>query len=248
MIGIFDSGSGGLTVLYALRKRAPRANLLYFGDVGRAPYGEKSKAELAGLVTEGMQLLQSRGATELVSACNSVSHSVLEGAAGGHRVIEMTRPTARMMRRYAGARVLLIATPATIASRIYRDALSPIVSLDELAIPGLAGAIESEAPEDEVAAILRTALSSKAGAKYDTVLLGCTHYPFVRDAIAREAREIFGAIELVDPADAVAEEVAARFSIEGEGTITFLTSKDTHGFRNRIAPCFLESECTLEVI
>ena len=248
MIGIFDSGSGGLTVLEALRHVAPQADIVYFGDVGNAPYGEKSKEELRDLVKRGMQLLRARGATELVSACNSVSFSVLEGAAEHSRIIEMTRPTARMMRQYAGERVLLLATGATIDSGIYRDALAHIVALDELPVPGLANAVETEADDEQVTEVLKRALATKAGSHYDKVLLGCTHYSLVRSIIEREIEQLFGQIPCLDPAESVAQEVVSRFSVDGSGTILFLTSKDTHGFRNRIAPYFLETNCTLEVI
>lgn len=87
MIGLFDSGSGGLSVLSALRDRAPHADIVYFGDIKNAPYGIRSQYELNALTIAGVEILRSRGAKEIVSACNSVSQSVLNGAAGSNVLI-----------------------------------------------------------------------------------------------------------------------------------------------------------------
>lgn len=248
MIGIFDSGSGGLSVLSALRARAPQADIIYFGDIGNAPYGQKTARELANLVGNGIRLLQEKGATEIISACNSVSFSVLAGAAGHDRIIEMTRPTARMMRKFAGERVLLLATPATVESTIYREALWSIVSLDELPVPNLARAVEEGAGVQEIAAVVRSALQSRMGNAYDKILLGCTHYPLVSAIIEREATAIFGHVPLIDPAEAVADEAVQRFNTSGTGALRFAISKDSHEFRNRISPLFLETPSSLEIV
>lgn len=248
MIGIFDSGSGGLSVLHALRAKAPKADIVYFGDIGNAPYGSRSQEELATLVKAGMGRLAEKGATEIIAACNSVAFSVLAGAAGHDRVIEMTRPTARMMRAYAGERVLLLATQATVESGIYREALWSIVALDELPVPELAGAIEREQPAERITAIIRDAMQARKGNTYDKMLLGCTHYPLVADEIAAVANDLFPGATLLDPADAVADEAVQRFACEGQGSIQFLISRDSHGFRNRVAPMFLEGKCTLTVV
>lgn len=248
MIGIFDSGSGGLSVLAALRAKAPKADIVYFGDIGNSPYGSRSSEELAAFVKAGMRRLAENGATEIIAACNSISFSVLAGAAGHNRLIEITRPAARMMRQYAGERVLLLATQATVESGIYREALWSIVALDELPVPRLASAIENEEPEESIVAIVRTAFETRRGQAYDKILLGCTHYPLVRDVIEAEAAELFPGASLLDPADPVAEEAIKRFACDGGGSIQFLISADSHAFRNRVAPMFLEGHCSLTVI
>ena len=248
MIGIFDSGSGGLSVLSVLRKKAPHADIVYFGDIGNGPYGSKSQSELAEFVAQGMQALAERGATEIIAACNSISFSILAGAAGHDRLIEMTRPAARMMRKFAGERVLLLATQATVDSGMYREALWSIVALDELPVPNLASAIEEGKSKEVIAQIVRDALETRKGNMYDKILLGCTHYPLVRDIIEKEAQAMFGNVPLIDPADAVAEEAAQRFDCAGSGILKFVISKDSHEFRNRITPIFLETPSTLEVV
>ena len=248
MLGIFDSGSGGLSVLSALRAKAPQADIVYFGDIGNSPYGPRSQDELAGFVRAGMKALSDRGATEIIAACNSISFSILAGAAGHDRLIEMTRPTARMMRKFAGERVLLLATQATVDSGIYREALWSIVALDELPVPNLASAIEEGKSPEIIAGIVREALQSRKGNTYDKVLLGCTHYPLVAEIIEKEVRAAYASALLIDPAEAVAEEAVQRFDVQGSGILKFVISRDSHEFRNRITPIFLETPCTLEVI
>ncbi len=248
MIGIFDSGCGGLSVLEALRGRAPQADIVYFGDIANAPYGNKTPEELAALVARGLRVLSDHGATELIAACNSVALSVLNGSVDHDRVIEMTRPTARMMRTHAGEHVLLLATAATVHSGIYRDALKPIVQLDECAVPELAGAIERGASKDEIAGIVRLTLEQHAKESYGGVLLACTHFPLVRDIIEKEANALWGNVRIIDPAVAVAEEALERFDTTGSGRVHFLISRDSHEFRNHIAPMYLNGSCTLEVL
>jgi glutamate racemase len=238
MIGFFDSGSGGLSVLSAFRALAPRADVVYFGDITNAPYGEKPQAELVALTKAGIEKLREFGAMQIVAACNSVSASVLAGVAEDTPMIEMTAPTATYMTQYADKKFLLIATPATIASGIYDRALTSIVELDSLAIPGLAGAIEFDAPEAEVRAIVHSALSTKKSATYGGMILACTHYPLVFPILAKEAKEMLGITLVVDPAVAVAAEVANRFDIQGQGAMQFLISKESAIFRKRVADLF----------
>ena len=248
MIGIFDSGSGGLTVLQALKRRVPDADVTYFGDIRNAPYGSRTPHDLIRLTEAGIHTLQRCGATEIIVACSSVAPSVLAGVAEHSRLIDMTRPTARAMRKHAGKRVLLVATPATVASRLYADALEVIVQLDELPIAGLASAIEFGAPVPEVESIVRDAFQKREKQTYDQILLGCTHYPLVKDVIEKEARNFFGAIECIDPAEAVAEESAERFDARGSGIVTFRISKDSSHFRNRVQELFPDAQHAIDVI
>ncbi|MEK7133821.1 MAG: aspartate/glutamate racemase family protein [Patescibacteria group bacterium] len=248
MIGLFDSGSGGLSVLSALRTRSPYADVAYFGDIKNAPYGVRSQEELAALTVAGVEILKRMGATEIVSACNSVSQSVLNGAVGNMPFVEMSAPTAALMRTYEGKRALLIATPATVDSGMYAKALENSVELDSLPITGLAGAIEFGATHDEIARIVRAAFQERKGKAYDCLILGCTHYPLVRDAIEDEARAVFGSLAVIDPAQPVAEEVSKKFNVAGEGKCVFKISAESDTFRRRVSGLFPEGGYTIEVI
>ncbi len=248
MIGLFDSGSGGLSVLSALRDRAPHADIVYFGDIKNAPYGIRSQYELNALTIAGVEILRSRGAKEIVSACNSVSQSVLNGAAGSMPFVEMSVPTAEHMRTHQDKRALLLATPATVDSGMYARALDGIVVLDSLSISELAGAIEFGRPDDEVRAIVRNAFGQRVGEKYDCLILGCTHYPLSREIIQEEAHEAFGDLAIIDPAEFVALEVEQKFSIKGGGACTFVISAESSEFRRRAAALFSDGRYTIEII
>lgn len=247
MIGMFDSGSGGLTVLRALREKTKNADIIYFGDIAHAPYGEKTANELRRLTIAGLRLLHTRGATVLVSACNSVSTSVLAGAAETMPYIEMSRPTARFMQDHRGKRYLLIATPATIGAGLYQRVLDGIVDLDPLPIAGLAGAIEFGESEEPITRLLNDAFSSRRGEQYDGLILGCTHYPLIRERIMRIARDYCGEMDIIDPAYAVADEVCATFNTGGSGKTILLISKESAHFRERVDALF-GSDCEVEVV
>lgn len=249
MIGFFDSGSGGLTVLSAFLKVAPRADVVYFGDIVHAPYGVRPGGELAELTQSGVEFLRGKGAQSLVSACNSVSASVLAGAADDMPYIEMSTPTAQFLHAYAGKRFLLIATPATVESKLYEHAVGDAVSLDSLAIPDLAGAIEFGKSSEEIQHIVEEAFMQKKDEKYDGLILGCTHYPLVRGVIEETARKFFGqTLVIVDPAEAVAQEAAVRFDTQGEGKLAFYISQDSPMFRRRVSELFSDRHYTVSVI
>ncbi len=248
MLGIFDSGSGGLTVLRAIRQRAPQLDVVYFGDITNAPYGNKSVTELLALTQVGIAVLQKAGATHFVSACNSASASFLAGAAGTEHVLEMTRPTARMLRAYAGKSVLLVGTTATVSSRAYDEALLPIVTLTKKAIPELAGAIESGAPKVLIEKIITQSLAEVTGS-FEVVLLACTHYPLVQSVFESVSHKQFGSnCKVLDPADAVAEEVVRSFPTTGTGKNTFLISKDSEVFRMHIESIFGRAQYDVRVV
>jgi len=234
MIGFFDSGSGGLSVLSHFRTLAPEADVIYFGDIKNAPYGEKSAEELSSLTRAGVAVLREAGATSIVSACNSVSTSILAGAAGDMPFVEMSIPTANYMQQFAGKRFLLLATPATVASRMYEHALVGVVSLDSIGVPGLAGAIEFGESSDSIATIVRGALAPKLGKQYDGVILGCTHYPLARTIIEPIIAELFGGAIIIDPGQPVAAEAAHVFAAKGSGSTRFIISKDSTTFRLRV--------------
>ncbi|MEK7509868.1 MAG: aspartate/glutamate racemase family protein [Patescibacteria group bacterium] len=248
MIGLFDSGSGGLSVLQALRKRKPDADVVYFGDIKHAPYGVREEHELVHLTIDGLRTLRMFGSEEIVSACNTVSPVVLKQGAEGADVIEMTRPAARAMRQYAGGRVLLIATPATVHSRIYESAFGGMVVLHQHPIRDLAGAIEFGAHDDKIREIVRHEFSKRWGESFEHLFLGCTHYPFARRIIEEEAHAVFGSVDILDPADAVAEEAERRFNTRGSGKIYFRVSQDSEHFRRRVGELFPEHEHTIKIL
>ncbi len=248
MIGLFDSGSGGLTVLYALRKKAHHADLIYLGDIANAPYGEKSTAEIIELTRKEILILQKTGVDGVVSACNSISKFMLEGAAGILPFVEMSLPTAEHMHQYTGKHFLLIATPATISSLLYEQAIEKEIQLESLAIPGLAGAIEFNNSEKYMEEILDNAFASCMSSHYDGLILGCTHYPLIRTLIKKVAKKFFGELLIIDPADAVADAITSKFDMNGSGKTRFLITQESQLFRQRIKTLFPNYVYTVEVV
>lgn len=252
MIGIFDSGVGGLTVLHAIRQNLPSADVIYFGDTKNAPYGEKTREELTGLTVASIRLLQDRGANNIVSACNSVSASLaisLLDAFDLHpnQLIEMVGPTVSVFRG-SDARVALCATPATITSGIYQNAFRMIgKDIQAIPVPDLAGAIEFGKGDEETEQAIRTAFSSVDPASFDVLVLACTHYPF---AIAQFKKVLGDNIRIFDPAHAVAARVEKQFWPRevGEGKTTFLSSAQSEQFKTLIARLFPEQSHTVEVL
>jgi glutamate racemase len=238
MIGIFDSGSGGLTVLKAVRERMPSADILYFGDIKNAPYGEKSHGELGALTVRAIELLQKRGAESIVSACNSVSAALAISLfdalslAPGH-LIEMVGPTVSAFKD-SPERILLTATPATIGSEIYQNAFRMIgKEIETIAIPDLAAAIEFGEPEEKIERIIRAAFAGVRVSDFDTLILACTHYPLATHLFEK----VFDSMPLFDPAVAVGERVQRQLEQGGAGggTTRFIISKDSEPFRERVA-------------
>lgn len=251
MIGIFDSGMGGLTVLKALREKLPSADVVYFGDTKNAPYGSKSRAELGGLTVAAIERLQQAGATSIVSACNSVSASLavslfdtLELAPG--KLIEMVGPTVSYF-KHSDLRLLLAATPATIESEIYQNAFRMLgKEVATVGIPDLAGAIERGAAEEQQERIIREAFAPIALSDYGLLILACTHYPLA----LRSFERVLGNLAIFDPAVAVAERAKKQLWPQevGEGKMRFLISGDSAPFRARVAELFPESAANIEVV
>lgn len=251
MIGIFDSGSGGLTVLKAIREQMPSADVVYFGDIKNAPYGEKSSAELLALTTRAIGFLRKQGATSIVSACNSVSASLAVSIFDAldiapEHLIEMVGPTVNAFKGGSG-RLVLTATPATVRSDIYQAGFSMIGrNIEAIEIPELAGAIEFGKPEEELERIVRDAFANTPLKSGDTLILACTHYPLVRTVFKR----VFPEVTLFDPAEAVARRVKKQFWPRevGDSKTHFIISKESSDFRNRAAALIPGGEFSIEVV
>lgn len=252
MIGVFDSGSGGLTVLRAIRNELPSCDVVYFGDIAHAPYGQRTQEELARYVGQGLALLRSRGAERLVSACNTASASLalsLYDAFGMEpgSIIEMVGPTVSHFRE-SGKKIVLCATPATVRAGIYQTAFT-LVGQHIAAVPidGLAGAIEFAQGEEKQREAIEAAFEDIEWADVDTLVLACTHYPLALDVF----RKIVPAhVEIFDPAVAVAERAIRQFWPQEvrDGKTTFVISQDSLPFRELVAKLFGDTHYTIEVL
>jgi len=213
-IGIFDSGVGGLTVQRALLEALPGADTVYLGDTARVPYGTKSAATVTQYSLRNARVLEAQGIDLLVVACNTASAVALPAlrAALPMPVLGVVEPGARAAARAtSNGRIGVIGTTGTIASGAYQAALRvlrPDAVVVARACPLLVPLAEEgwTDPADElVRGVVRRYLAPLAAERIDTLVLGCTHYPLLRAAIAAE----LPGVRLVDSAETVAAEVKA---------------------------------------
>ena len=189
-IGVFDSGVGGISVLRALIHKMPGENYLYFGDSANAPYGTRTPQEVAELATAVADKLAEQGVKALVVACNTTTSVAIEQLRSRfpHLVIVGIEPSVGLAAsQYPTGRIGVLATPATIAGRrfMYQVAPYPNAEIELIPAPNLVEIVEAgkyDTPEaDEY---LRNLLVPYIG-KLDALVLGCTHYPFVTNALRR---------------------------------------------------------------
>ena len=222
-IGVFDSGVGGLTVLRALLPRIANAEYLYLGDTARLPYGSKSQATIARYAVSSSQFLIDRGCEFLVIACNTASALALDeirqtAEPRGLPVVGVIAPGAAAASAESATRdALVIATSATVQSQAYATAckLEGLRSLEK-ACPLLVPLVEEGWIDHPVTVeVVRIYLSelhrqaAEAGLSPDTIVLGCTHYPLLREVIEAAVGELWPgqSPKVIDSAEATAREV-----------------------------------------
>jgi glutamate racemase len=216
-IGVFDSGIGGLTVAREIRKELPGEDLIYIGDTAHVPYGDKSVSELLEYARQILDFLVARGVKIIVAACNTSSSVSIPVVASQYPVpiIGVIEPGARgAVQATLNRKVGVLATEATARSSSYKKAIQKIdpgIQVWEVPCPKLVPLIEaglSDGPE--VVSAVEEYLSQLDIHQVDTVVLGCTHYPYLVPVIERLAK---GPLKIVDPA---LETVASlRQSLEG---------------------------------
>ncbi len=215
-IGVFDSGFGGLTVLRELLPLVPEAHYLYLGDSARLPYGSKSQATIARYAVESARFLVARGAEHLVIACNTASALAMPEIqrAVNVPVTGVIEPAvAAAEERHPGTEVLVLATAATVQSHAYRTQCAARgLRATEKACPLLVPLVEEGWVDHAVTRdVLRIYLSEAlGGCAPKAVLLGCTHYPLIAEAIACALRELGCGADVIDSAKATAQAVARR--------------------------------------
>lgn len=221
-IGIFDSGVGGLTVYRALHDRLPNEHFVYLGDTARVPYGTKSLATVERYAIENSQFLASRGIKMLVVACNTASALALPKirekigldvvgviGPGGRKAVAITKDKTH-------PKIGVIATEATVQSNAYLDAIRRASATAEVMQAGcplfVPLAEEGWTHEAETYSIAEKYLLRMREFAPDALVLGCTHYPILKDVIQQT---VGPDVKLVDSGEATAGEVAAMLQEKG---------------------------------
>jgi len=254
MLGIFDSGIGGLTVVRELLRVMPDLSFIYLGDTARTPYGNKSSEVICEYALQDTELLLSEGAKAIVVACNTASSVAIPALVKKYSnvpIFEVVSPAvAEALRVTKTGRIGVIGTRATINSGIYKQLLmnERRVRVFSAAAPLLVPLVEEGwLKKPETKRILKQYLLPLKRAQIDTLILGCTHFPLLKNLIAA----IMGKrVRLVDPAEAVAKEVQKYIldnPIEKSGAISerYLVSDRTPRFQE-IAKQWLSRDLVLE--
>jgi len=215
-IGVFDSGLGGLTVVRAIQRRLPHEDLIYLGDNARVPYGTRSAKTVLGYARGCARKLREHEIKLLVVACNTVSAVALDLLAVelDIPVLGVISPGARAGAQSSkSGRIGVIATQGTVDSGAYPRAVAGVDTRAETFMqpaPLLVPLAEEGWTEGDVPAlVVRRYLEPLVHAGVDTLVLGCTHYPLLRDVIARELGAMSAhALPVVDSAEATAAELA----------------------------------------
>jgi glutamate racemase len=221
---VFDSGLGGLTVVRALRARCPAEDIVYLGDTARVPYGTRSPETVIRYAMGCARVLIARGVKAIVVACNTVSAVALDmlRVELDRPVLGVILPGARAAVAAAGGGTVgILGTTGTIASGAYPRAIASLSTRTEVvtqAAPLFVPLAEEGWTDGEVPRLVaRRYLAPVVAAGARCMVLGCTHYPLLREAIEAEAEALAGGpVAIVDSAAATAEEVAGFLAERGQ--------------------------------
>jgi len=255
-IGVFDSGVGGLSVLKAIRREHPAQPAIYFADQSHVPYGSRSLEEVRAFSREITRYLLSLGARLVVVACNTASGAALHSLRATFPTVPFVgmEPAVKPAAEGTHSGVVgVLATPATFQSELYASVIERFaqgVRVLQDPCRGLVERIESgDLTGPRTRAILENALRPMLAEGIDTVVLGCTHYPFVIPLIQRIAGP---GVRVIDPAPAVARQAGRLLSANGWAVVgdspaplRFITSGDPPLF-SRLLPVLLGESGAVE--
>ncbi len=240
-IGIFDSGIGGLTVARAVVNHLPSENIIYFGDTAHMPYGDKSTSAIQAYSVKIADMLLQQQCKLIVIACYSATSAayelVKEYVADKAIVMDVIDPMVPYLHaNHANHRIGLIGTRQTVNSNVYKkkiDKLNRNIQLSSLPTNLLASAIEEFGDNKVIDSLLNEYLSHPTLKNLDVLILACTHYPVVKENIARYFKH---EVEIIDPSDIVALAIKKRLAQDnllnpdGIGSKHFYVSDYTESF------------------
>jgi len=257
-IGIFDSGVGGLSVLRAIRAQMPEESVIYFGDQGHIPYGPRPMEQIRNFCEAITEFLLEKNAKIIVVACNTASAAALKYLRDKFPDVQFVgmepavKPAAEQT---STGKVGVLATPATFQGALYASVVERFangVELFQNTCNGLVQEIErGNLDGDETRRILEHALSPMLEKNIDTVVLGCTHYPFVIPLIERIVGDA-KRVRVIDPAPAVAKQVkrlleagGMKSPVSARGEVKFYTSGNSESLKS-ILPKLLGEDGSVE--
>lgn len=259
MIGIFDSGVGGLTVAKAIMEKITGYDIVYFGDTAHTPYGTKSPETVMGYTVNNIEFLLSQGASVIVIACNTASSIATAGVLKRFDVpiFEVITPAVKLaVSSSKQFRFGVIGTRATITSGIYEKKireLQPAAQIYSMACPLLVPLVEEGwLNKPEAAMIVKKYLHPLKTRRIDTLILGCTHYPLLKKVIQRKMGK---RVYLIDSSICVAGDIKAYLENHPEvdtplgknGKLTLFVSDITDQFE-KIAAMTLKTKVKFDCV
>ena len=219
MVGVCDSGAGGMFAAKRINRALPRLDILYLADRKNAPYGSKSGRELVPLVVRDIERLAERGAEKILIACCTAS-TVYERLPTDYKKISLPiiRPTARRAVTAGAKKIGIAATEATVRSGAFEreiNALSGDVSAVSFSVQSLVFKVECGLDTSPEVSFIRDKLVDE---KCDTVILGYTHFSAIKD----ELRRLMPSVNIVDSAEAAADEIINNTENKGTGKILYM--------------------------
>jgi glutamate racemase len=237
VIGVFDSGLGGLSVVREVLRLEPDSSILYLGDRAWAPYGGRLLAEVRRRSESITEHLLASGADSIVIACNTASAAALHHLRTRHPGVTFVGMEPAVKPAVALTRtgiVGVLATPATFQGELYAtvvDRFATGVHLLEAPCPGWVELVENPPSDDKIAATVEAGLRPLLDQGADVFVLGCTHYPFLRSHIERIAG---GDVVIVDPGEAVARQVIRTSSPSQDPGVGLQVTGPAAGVADRI--------------
>jgi len=245
-VGVFDSGVGGLSVLRAIRGELPHASLIYVADSAHAPYGERDEAYVVDRSLRIATFLKAQQVDAIVVACNTATAAAVHALRArwpDFPIIGVEPGIKPALAQSANRRVGVMAPPGTLASLKFKALVAQHTqgdaSLVLQACPGLAREIEHGALDrPELRALAHTFCEPLRQAGVDTVVLGCTHYPFIRALLQHE---LGPDVTLLDTAEAVARRTASLLQSAGAAQpVAFVTDEATTSLWTTGQPAHLD--------
>ncbi|MEQ8477865.1 glutamate racemase [Fulvivirga sp.] len=231
-IGIFDSGIGGLTVAHAIRQLLPNESIIYFGDTAHLPYGDKSEAAVQAYSIKIADVLLNKGCKVIVIACNSASsaaYELLKEYTGKRaKVINVIDPMVKFLSdNYQGRKIGLIGTKRTVTSNVYFKKIKQLkkdIDLVSLATPLLVPMIEEGFFNNAISSeIIEKYLENKLLDDISGLVLGCTHYPLVKEQISKYYNH---KVDILDSSQITATYL--KLFLENEGLLNETKNEEDH--------------------
>ena len=252
-VGVFDSGLGGLTAVRELKEILPNENIVYFGDTGRLPYGTRSAETIIKYACDDMNFLLTNSVKAVLIACGTVSSTALGVLKSSFEIpiFGVVEPaSAEAVKLTEKGKIAVLATPSTISAKAFDKAISSIdssVSVMGVGCPMFVPLVENGYINEDCGVtkeIVNEYLSKLDDFAPDVIILGCTHYPLIKNIISKAADEKFGKVKIVDSGRASAHALKSFLyekgiaKTEGKGVTRYFVSDEPYNFM-RISSLFL---------